>query len=475
MTRAKEITLLITSLLLASCKIQIPAVDIKCSPTNQNNASQTSVSDKRSDNIKIEIQVDGTPSMQGFVKNTRQSRYEQTLELLDVIANASWSRDKSDIDYYRFGTKRNGINKQTYINAQRPDFYQQGGVYLDGQITAAIPSEPTHKDSLTNKETNRLSIIVTDLYQTDSDISSAIGQLKRKYLQQGYAAGILGIKSEFNGQVYDIGVRKQTRSYNTSGKKPEEFRPFYVIILGSYQDVSYYFEQLQQQGRELINSEQFIIFYPRVIESSSTLDLSQFPPQIPPGQNQLRKVSSFNNGEVRGRIVDKTSTLALMLQEDAAGTHDVRQTISYSPSPYTLRVDSSKPDAFIPQINGEKFNLDAKTFQPHNSQGLQFGNWQIDDSETQLTFSTSVDSKKIQPGIYNFNVNLIPHRFQDPEWWQTWNFDEGSFDRTGNTEFDGSTTLNLINFMQGLKSVTAELVETNSTVAANLCYGVQRD
>lgn len=467
MTRAKGITALITSLLLTSCQLQIPSVDIKCSPATQKDASQTSVADKRSDNIKLEIQVDGTKSMQGFVNNARKSRYEQTLELLDVIATASWSRDKSTIDYYRFGTERQGISKQTYISAQKPNFYERGGVFQDGQITAAIPPSPT----------NRLSIIITDLYQTDADISSVIGKLKKEYLQQGYAVGILGIKSEFNGQVYDIGVRQVSRSYKTDGQQPKRFRPFYLIILGSYQNIAYYFEQLQKESKRLIEPEQFIIFYPRVIETSSALNLDRFTSEIPRRQNKLRKIPTFNNRQVRGKIIDKTSTLALLLQEDASETYELKQTISYFPSLYTLQVDPSQPDAFIPQNNGEIFDLDAQKFQPNNSQGIQFSNWQINETESEpkLTFSTSVDSKKIQPGIHTFAVNLIPNRFKEPQWWSKWNFDERTFDRNNNANFDGSTTLNLLNFMKGMKTVTSELVETNSPFAASLCYGIQRN
>ncbi|MEM9272880.1 MAG: hypothetical protein AAGA80_07945 [Cyanobacteria bacterium P01_F01_bin.143] len=467
MTRYKVITALITSLLITSCQVQIPSVDIKCKPVSQKDVSQDSLANKRSDIIKLEIQVDGTESMQGFVKNDRKSRYEQTLELLDVIATASWSRDKSTIDYYRFGTKRQGISKQTYINAQKPNFYNVGGVFRDGQIIAAIPPSSA----------NKLSIIVTDLYQTDADISSVIGKLKGEYLQKDYAVGILGIKSEFNGQVYDIGVRKLDRPYNTKGKKTEQFRPFYLIMLGSYQNIVYYFEQLQQESKGLIEPEQFIIFYPRVIESTSAFDLDGFPSKLPQGQNVLRKISTFNNRQVIGKIIDKRSTMALLLQEDAAGNYEINNTISYFPSSYTLQVDSSRSDAFISQISGEIFDQNSQKFQPDNSQGFQFSNWQINktESEAELTFSTLVDSQKIQSGIYNFTVNLIPNQFKEPQWWQEWNFDESSFDRNNKDNFDGSTTLNLLNFMKGMKSVTSELVETKSPFAASLCYGIQRN
>lgn len=194
------------SLLAVSCDfLKTTDFQIKCDLSESNKQKQTTSPSNPSTDITPEIKIDATPSMRGFVETPRQSRYAQTLDLLDIVASASWSKENPEIKYYRFGTKLEPIDKASYIEAKTPQFYQGSGDFKDSQIKSAI-SAPNP---------NKLSIIVTDLYQADTDIGSVNKALKQ-YIQQGQAIGILGIKSEFKGWIYDIGVRKDKRYYDTA-------------------------------------------------------------------------------------------------------------------------------------------------------------------------------------------------------------------------------------------------------------------
>ena len=135
------------------------SVDLKCeSSTQTTNKNKAILPEAKSESVEIEILVDATPSMRGYVNNNRQSRYEQTLDWLDSSAVSGWASNKSLIKYYLFGTSRRQIDRQGYLNAKKPAIYS-GDIFLDSQLKAAIaPPSP-----------NKLSVIVTDLYQTDND------------------------------------------------------------------------------------------------------------------------------------------------------------------------------------------------------------------------------------------------------------------------------------------------------------------
>lgn len=465
MTRAKWLTAIAVASIVTSC--QLPVVDIECTLSAQTNDSQAQIADKQSDTINIEIQVDATPSMKGFVDNPRPSRYEQTLDLLDLIATASWSEDKSSIKYYRFGTYKKEISKQTYINAKTPGFYAGGGIFNDSQILATI-STPSP---------NKLSIIVTDLYQTDNDISSVIGELKTKYLQKDYAVGILGIRSEFMGKVYDIGVRNITRDYRTDDKKPDTFRPFYVIILGTPQNVSYYFEELQQKNGTLIDSKHFIIFHPQVIQKASSFNFDIYSSELRKRQKDFVKVRALNDGKIRGKIINNSSIEALRIKGKLDDNYDIGYTVAYYPLLYTLQVDTSQYNAFVLKKEVKVLDRKEQAFKPSNGKGFQFNNWKINEAQSrkELSFTTQVIPSSIKPGIYTLTVELIPNKFIIPEWWKTWNFEESTFDRNNADKFDGSSTLNLQNFLEGLKVTTTNLIKANSPVASRLCFAIQRD
>ena len=115
-----------------------------------------------------------------------------------------------------------------------------------------------------------MNVIITDLYQKDSDITKVNLEIKNNYLNsnlvdKGYAVGVMAIKSEFQGTVYTELSSTSQFSYNTQGKKPLQYHPFYVIFLGKYSDIDTYFTKLIKNGGELLQDSKLVIFSPRSI------------------------------------------------------------------------------------------------------------------------------------------------------------------------------------------------------------------
>lgn len=442
MIRLRWLVAIAISLLITSCKPKtiIPTCDLSLN----NNIAPTN--DRKSETVNTIIQIDGTPSMQGFIKNFTNSRYAQTLDLLDRASTTTWKN--SQAQYFRFGTAKQQIDRQTYLQAKLPEFYAGSNpIFRVSQIESAIT--PAAKD--------RVSIIVTDLYQKDSDTNLVLQKLKEGYLQQGYAVGIIAIRSEFDGIVYDVGIKNTQFSYSTKGKKTDLFRPFYVIVLGSYGNVSNYFNEIKKSGNNLIEAEQYVIFYPQVVSHLSHFQTEDLP-NLP---NGIKRLKTINDGKVLVKV-NKQPLEIINVNKSRDSAYTINYQAAYRPLPYTLPLD---PAAIATVSHAKSFDTKAKDFQQVDSlKALQLSNWKAEQKE--LSFVTKINSQDISPGVYLFTIDAIPKGLKDWEWWQRWNSDGASF--------DGAKTNNLLPLFQGLKSLTTELMQANQVTIGRFCYAIKK-
>ena len=86
---------------------------------------------------------------------------------------------------------------------------------------------------------------MTDLFQDRRDVNLLVSQLKDKYIKNGLEVGLLGLRSEFNGKVYNLGTTPIL--YRSTPDNPETFRPFYLLVLGRHADIAHYFDRFDLQ------------------------------------------------------------------------------------------------------------------------------------------------------------------------------------------------------------------------------------
>lgn len=440
MIKLRWLVAIAACLLMTSCKPK--TILPTCVPLSDNSAI-----DQKSESVTTIIQIDGTPSMQGFTKNFTNSRYAQTLDLLDRASTTTWKT--SQVQYFRFGTAKQQIDRQAYLQAKLPEFYTgDNPVFRVSQIESAIA--PAAKD--------RVSIIVTDLYQKDSDTNLVLKKLKEDYLQKGYAVGILAIRSEFDGIVYDVGIQNTQFAYNTQGKKIDQFRPFYVLVLGSYGNIYNYFNEIKKTSNSLIKDEQFAIFYPQVVSQASAFQAENLP-DLPKG---IRRLKTINDGKVMVKV-DEQPIEIINITKNADDSHRINYQVPYNPLPYTLPIE---PAAVTISSVARSFNTIKKDFQPVKGlKAIQLNGWKTDKNN--ISFVTNINSKDIDPGVYLFTVDVIPQDLKTWGWWQKWNSNESSF--------DGAKTNNLLPFFQGLKSITTELITVNKASIGRFCYAIKKN
>jgi hypothetical protein len=441
--------LLIVALVLTACS---PApLLLSCVPTEMRAAMAMTA---KTPDLSLEIAIDGTPSMQGYVNGFSNSRYVETLQLLDRVAATAWVGTPAQVSYLRFGTKLEKLDRSQFRQAQLPGFYGVGEQMRVSNITAAIPPKPDKK----------LSLIVTDLYQQDADVTLVQSQLTQKYLQQGLAVGVLAIRSEFKGTIYDVGLQQQQFSY-ASSDDPKTLHPFYVLMLGTYPDIRHFYEAFLTASQSIPAFKEkpgeFVIFYPQFVESTSTLDLANLP-ELP---NHLRRVNSLkrNNLLVRAETREPIEFFRIAQAETA----NLAYRISYRPLAHTLT-----PVANALKIEAKTLKLRSKNDQEDVSTlgGLVASQAKLSNANPstpqQLTLQTQLNPTRLEPGIYSYEVTLTPAELQSPNWWQQWDAVPG--------KLDGSKTHNLSRFLESLKSSTTALTNQPKSTIARLCYAIQK-
>ncbi|WP_404785102.1 hypothetical protein [Altericista sp. CCNU0014] len=423
-----------------------------CSPSQQSiscpqpaSTAEAATRLKQTSDLELSFLIDGTLSMQGYVNDLPDSRYSKTLRLMDSASSTGWN--SANTKYYRFGTKKQPIDRETFLKAQLPVFYQSGSDFSTSRIDAAL-ADPAD---------NRLSLVVTDLYQKDADVRLVQNLLAQRYLEKGYAIGILAVKSEFKGTVYDVGISNQNFGYSTSGQTSRAFHPVYVMLLGSYGNINHFFDQLQRNGLNDVEHE-FVIFSPQPVAEAAVLNANEI--KTAPRKDILQP-KSLNDGRlvVRKQQPEDPVQFLVVTKKTASQPTDVE--LPYRALKGVLPVE---PTAIALTPTLEKYQSQSKQFQPSNTQGLQLTDWNVKDGS--IRFKAKIQADQLESGIYRFQFDASPTDFIEPDWWKTWNATEGNL--------DGAKTHNLQPFLRGLRLRTAELMKQQKPVIARLCYAVQK-
>ena len=201
---------------------------------------------KKTDQISIDIYVDATTSMEGFAVNT-SSKYSQFLDQLEASGMSAWKN--ADIKFFKFGQIIKSIDRPQFLSAKNNlQFYRDPEVKKETYIDSVVK----HTDS------KRLSVLITDLFQTEGDVNTMVEKIKEKCFANNIAVGILRIKTDFNGTVYDVPGRAPYALNTTE-------RPFYAIVFGNNDNLESLFDVLKTKA--FVNDNQVLIFSRYIIES----------------------------------------------------------------------------------------------------------------------------------------------------------------------------------------------------------------
>ncbi len=407
-----------------------------------------------SDRLVARIYFDATLSMQGYVV-PGSTRYTQMCRYLESVIVSGW--ENATINFYRFGEEVEAIDRSTYLNLSRPGFYENNKIFREtfiqkiidheaqltpDEVEESITTEESTETATIREETNNIGeksplvVIVTDLFQDNGDLTVLVTQLKEQYIKKGYEVGLLGLRSEFDGTVYDLGG--VPLRYQNTLENPETYRPFYLLVLGKHADIARYFDRLIATGISDATDDVNTVIFSRHLVNP----LLSFENATIDNLENLNRVSIANNPDSRVkeyRITDKKkrSQISAKLKLELLS--------------YVMPFDSDELDDLIsakhPPNDIPDISQKAKNCLTVTSTLLK------NNDSNELSVEFTLDSQSLlRKRIYLYEVTLGPDidSFKEPDWCSEWDM--------GN-ERNGAKTLNLVNFVHGLSQATALIHE----------------
>ncbi len=211
-----------------------------------------SVVHKKSDlsqaNIDIDIYIDATTSMIGYAVS-ESSIYGRFLDQLEASALSAWR--SADVNYFKFGETIRPIERPEFLRAKNDaNFYREPGLFMRTYIDKVVD----------NTDPNRLSVVVTDLFQDEGDVNVMVDQIKSKCFTKDVMVGIIALWSDFNGMVYDV------PAYPRGYFLPTTPRPFYALVFGEPDNMGKLFEALKMT--DFVRNAHFLIISDQILNKA---------------------------------------------------------------------------------------------------------------------------------------------------------------------------------------------------------------
>ena len=198
----------------------------------------------------VDFNLDGTLSMKGFA-TANEGQFQQLLQDLDRSLKSIWTAEK--IRYRRFGEMPETISTQPFYKAASdPLFFQGSNNYQKTEI------ENVFKDS-----GGRLCLVMTDLFEQDSDFTSIQQALKNASFPERASLAIWQWKMPFNGAIFDFDIRVR------AGKAYNGGRYLYMLALGPQESIKSLRTAISQRQTAGIGDPKFLLLSDQLTERSA--------------------------------------------------------------------------------------------------------------------------------------------------------------------------------------------------------------
>jgi len=385
--------------------------------------------------LKVDLFFDATLSMEGFVLTQSSSYYQQTIPLLERGVIEGWKGGQ--VSFHKFGDDIAPLTGRKYLDAAKREFYSDSKYNKKTFIERVID----------RAELDHLTIIVTDLFQDNADVNQLSEKLKQKFIAHGLAIGVLGIRSQYEGTVYDVGADNYTFAYRTK-EKPETGRPFYLLAFGSHANIAHYFDTLQSSGinafpeSHVFILSQFLTAQPAPFTSAKLKTADRISEVSP--SNLL--TPGYTGDQLKAFKITKGKTEAHFSTEWA-----------YQPLPDALEYSSnlqSHVESWKGEDTGAK-ELILSENEPANSALNVVATLTPENppfSQLQIRADLKVSAIPVA-GIYLYRVRLRPGRYALPGWVSEWNMRDPEIKawHLHPRDFNGAKTYNLENFLGTLQ------------------------
>ena len=364
------------------------------------------------ENIPVDIYWDATYSMAGYTTLAAGNVFRTLPDELGDMGDSM-----GEVTFYRFGAEVTPMEGREWRN------YTQPGVYTE--LITAVHNVVDKADA------NHLSVIVTDLFESDSDWSNVTKKLKDKYFGNHLAVAIIGVKNSFNGDIFDVGLNAAKYTYN-SGDNPARFRPFYLFIMGPEKGVRDFIDRWRER-KTLPNETNYLFLSENLTESAG--DFSKL--ELLPESENLYEKDGLGLKDKRMKEFGIT---------DMGDPVKLAAKFAYQPIFGTcpLDMDNLKTSVQVLKLTEEGWQKSER----EGDANAEVVHAEDDNYQVTLTFSPELT---LEPESVNFiHVSVAPDSkgYKLPDWVKQWNMPNVD---VSPTDFDGSKTINFLHVADSLK------------------------
>lgn len=398
--------------------------------------------------VVMDIYWDATISMQGFTRINAGNVYRTLPDTLGNMGSVM-----GEAHFFRFGEQVTPVEGREHRLFSTPDVYTELITSFGSVIDAA--------------DTEHLSVVVTDLFESEADWTLVTQKLREKYFSRHQTIAIIGVKNSFSGRVYDVGMDAASFDYD-SGDEVARFRPFYLFLMGSHEKVRYFlneWKRLNPVGEmEYVVFSEYLTAEPvtfRVADATAKKNIYE-DRRLKKSDDRLQEIGIAKRDKIVELVVPAKIDLApyVCLREDQLENLTPRVRI------FELHEEDEKPE------DGEKravWQEDADGWQrEERNEGSHISLKEASEGEKEKGYSYALhlafspDRLLPKGRIGLLDVEIVPARenLSLPDWISAW--DMGNIDAQID-ELDGSKTANLKRIAESLKS--SLLVSSNPTIA----------
>ena len=393
-------------------------------------------------NVQVEVGVDGSASMLGYVKNPG-TRYSQAIDSLSGVLQNKPAK------YWRIGrgdtvTEPQSLSENEFLNARKKEFYD---CKSPGSSFACVSStlDQIYAIPKNNPKEDALRILLTDLEPDQSAITLLSGKISAELKEnRGYKAVLLGVRSEYDGNVFSADTGNvAVPNYVSDGQDVDQKgRPFYVLMTG-----------------------------PSAAVDAIVKSLRQLPLDV----NQAFRASSFAIDGVDTITLDKTNinqkfddcmSQTGAIQRKRPPRNQIDQWLLLEQSCINKPLFLEIPSESAVTLAGAEFTPEMfKTSSP--AVKLQY----ITVSEDKMKLSLLLDGEQIPKKIGQEIYISLQKRDLDQAIWKNWD--------TSVAAPDGAKTQNLALFISNLRGAVENAIQdpqkkTAIQEAVKYCLGLTR-
>lgn len=394
-----------------------------------------SINYEKSDAITADIYLDGTTSMYGYVNYPGGTIYGDAVKNIERTITENWKNDT--INYIKFGDTFQEMSRDAFLQMDTTAFYDQKDTSLQKVI-----EQTKDKD---------LSIIITDLFQTNQDLDSLVHSIKNKGMGNDRAVAVIGLKSQFNGKIFDVGKNMSSLDY-ASSDDPSTYRPVYLIVLGSENDTRAFVESYQKKLPE--SAQANVAFFAPNLGIHNALEADKVTNKKSDKKDKAAKMATISNLLGKGDIMQYRLKKDEKLSEAPVRLYG-KDVIGKIPDAYTLKLDSV-----------EVWNKGGKIFESTTADDFlsaDVGDTGLNNGTANISFMLQANPAAIhkKEGVYRAKISLVSDKDKYTKAvnsFADWNFDDSQISESQDAlKSVGNKTLNISKFITILANLNYEL------------------